>query len=329
MTYKNIEYQDLYVRIKLSAYAPKGATESHAVAEGVNTAIDARTQYANITKALDRLQKALPEGSVLVMKRYFASDAVNQAGWLPEEENAAVSFVQQSPLNGAKVAVWAYWVDKCRVTADGATTVLQRPDYRHFFTMQLHDRSDGSFQQTANIFQRYAEELAGRGLSLLRNGIRTWIYVQGVDTNYMGMVKARRMHFSEQGLTQNTHFLASTGIEGKYRRPDTIALVDAYAADGLAPGQVAYLKGASHLNPTYEYGVTFERATAVDYGDRRHVFVSGTASIDNKGQIVHPLDIAGQTARTLENVSVLLAEGGCGMDDVAQMIVYLRDTADY
>ena len=30
-----------------------------------------------------------------------------------------------------------------------------------------------------------------------------------------------------------------------------------------------------------------------------------------------------------ENVEVLLAEAGAGFDDVAQMIVYLRDIADY
>jgi enamine deaminase RidA (YjgF/YER057c/UK114 family) len=36
-----------------------------------------------------------------------------------------------------------------------------------------------------------------------------------------------------------------------------------------------------------------------------------------------------QTKRTLENISVLLAEADATQDDIAQMIVYLRDTADY
>ncbi|MDR0507474.1 MAG: hypothetical protein LBH32_11780, partial [Dysgonamonadaceae bacterium] len=141
--------------------------------------------------------------------------------------------------------------------------------------------------------------------------------------------KARKLHFYEQGLTKNTHYIASTGIEGKYIHPETTVLMDAYAVDGIRNEQVAYLKGASHLNPTHEYGVTFERATAVDYGDRRHIFVSGTASIDNNGQIVFPLDVDSQTRRTLENIDILLREGGAAMTDIAQMIVYLRDTADY
>jgi enamine deaminase RidA (YjgF/YER057c/UK114 family) len=92
---------------------------------------------------------------------------------------------------------------------------------------------------------------------------------------------------------------------------------------------VIYLKGSTHLNPTHEYGVTFERGTAVDYDDRRHVIISGTASIDNKGQIVHPGDIRNQTLRMWENVEVLLAEAEATYDDVMHMIVYLRDIADY
>ena len=83
------------------------------------------------------------------------------------------------------------------------------------------------------------------------------------------------------------------------------------------------------FNPTYEYGVAFERGVAVDYGDRRHIYISGTASIDNKGKIVAPGDIVAQTNRMLENISVLLKEGDCSWDDVAHMIVYLRDISDY
>ena len=75
--------------------------------------------------------------------------------------------------------------------------------------------------------------------------------------------------------------------------------------------------------------MSFERGVCVDYADRRHVFISGTASINNKGQIVHPKDIVKQTARMIENVEVLLAEAECTTDDIGQISVYLRDIADY
>ena len=45
--------------------------------------------------------------------------------------------------------------------------------------------------------------------------------------------------------------------------------------------------------------------------------------------MVYPGDIRLQTHRMWENVEVLLQEAECTFDDLAQMIVYLRDTADY
>ena len=44
---------------------------------------------------------------------------------------------------------------------------------------------------------------------------------------------------------------------------------------------------------------------------------------------MHPGDIRKQTERMWENVEVLLQEADCTFDDLGQMIVYLRDIADY
>jgi enamine deaminase RidA (YjgF/YER057c/UK114 family) len=67
----------------------------------------------------------------------------------------------------------------------------------------------------------------------------------------------------------------------------------------------------------------------VDYAGRAHCIISGTASIDNKGQIVHPGDVQAQTRRMWENVEALLAEGGARWGDIAQATVYLRNPSDY
>ena len=105
--------------------------------------------------------------------------------------------------------------------------------------------------------------------------------------------------------------------------------MDNYAVSGISSEQVHYLYAPTHLNRTSDYGVSFERGTYIDYGDRRHVFISGTASINNKGQIMYEKDVVRQTRRMWENVETLLAEAGCSFDDVPLLIVYLRDTADY
>ena len=105
--------------------------------------------------------------------------------------------------------------------------------------------------------------------------------------------------------------------------------MDAYTVDGLQPEQIRFLYAPTHLNPTYEYGVTFERGTAVSYGDRKHIFLSGTASIDRYGEIVHPGNVIKQSERMIENITALLNEAGADLNDIMQAIVYIRDTADF
>ncbi|GHT72419.1 hypothetical protein FACS189456_0870 [Bacteroidia bacterium] len=329
MKHTKIEWEDLSASAEVSVFETAGGVaEYHAMVSLNNPQDDAARQYRNIETAIERLQQG--ERKTLVLKRYFVSDAINHASLLAHNDDVAVSIVQQPPLNGTKVAVWAYWVEACIVKSTGEDAVVMlRPHYQHLYSMQLHSHGEDEYIQTSEIFKHYSRQLELRQCSLRANTVRTWIYVQGVDTHYADMVKARRLYFTQMGLTEATHYIASTGIEGRYLHPETTVLMDAYSIAGIKEAQITYLKGATHLNPTHEYGVTFERATAVDYGDRRHIFVSGTASIDNHGDIVHPLQIDLQTQRTLENIGVLLAEADAGMDDIAQMIVYLRDTADY
>lgn len=345
MTYTSIEWNDLQVTVRLGSFCPAGgASEFHAMIE-INAAFaNTETQYRLLEEAVQRLA-TLPglKGAALVWKRFFASDAVNQAPYLRASAGEAVSAVQQSPVNGAKASVWLYFVEGAQLSRDAdGTSVMKRPQYTHLFHACLHERSAGKENrsplmplpapiehQTGEIFRRYSQSLSRHGCTLERNCIRTWIFVQDVDVQYTGMVTARREYFEREGLTSQTHYIASTGIEGRYIYPDVLALMDAYSVAGIDPAQIRYLHALTHLNPTCEYGVTFERGASVNYGDRRHIFISGTASIDNRGEIVHPLDIEKQTARTFENVQALLSEADASMSDVAHLIVYLRDIADF
>ena len=336
MKHTKIQWDDLHSTVSLASFSG-GDTEHHAMIEVNAIYSSAEEQYQMLEKAVQRLCMEL-KGTTLVWKRFFISDAINQSPYLTASVGEAVSIVQQPPLNGSKVSLWLYFVENAQI--EGAS-VMKRPHYTHLFDTQLHECSAVEQQsplmplpssiehQTACIFNRYSQKLSDYGCTLKHNCIRTWIYVQSVDVQYAGMVAARCEHFEREGLTPQTHFIASTGIEGRYIYPDVLVLVDAYAIAGINPAQIKHLQASTHLNPTHEYGVTFERGTSVDYGDRRHIFISGTASIDNRGEIVHPLDVEKQTARTFENIQALLAEAEANMTDVASMIVYLRDTADF
>ena len=191
------------------------------------------------------------------------------------------------------------------------------------------DNKGDSAQQTESLLTRYEQSLDSHNATLADNCIRTWFFVRDVDTQYAGMVKARKENFIKEGLTEKTHYISSTGIGGLPADTKALVQMDAYSITGFEPSQQRYLYAHTHLNPTYEYGVTFERGTLMEYGDRKHVFISGTASINNKGEVVHIGNIVKQTERMLENVEKLLEEAGTTFCDVMQIIVYLRDHADY
>lgn len=299
---------------------------------------DHRLPYSSQLKAVDDTLTQLVHGQLggakPVFKRYFLSDAYNQSGEVLSLEldysDYALSVIQQSPLDGTKIALWVYLQTHVETRAlPSGLYEVRHGRYRHLWNASAHNLAKNSEYQTRLLLNEYIMQLAQEGCRLADNCIRTWFFVNDVDNNYPGVVKARNQVFFTQDLTDDTHFIASTGIGGRQADPKVLSQMDNYAIDGLQPGQVSYLYAAHRLNRTRDYGVSFERGTRVDYGDRRHVFISGTASINNKGEIVHPGDVAAQTRHIWGNVEALLGEAGCTYDDVMQMIVYLRDIADY
>ena len=91
---------------------------------------------------------------------------------------------------------------------------------------------------------------------------------------------------------------------------------------GLDQEQVHYMAALDNLCPTHDYGVTFERGTRVTFGDRSHFYISGTASIDNKGDVLYEGDVIRQTERTIENISALLQSCDADFSDMKLIVVY-------
>lgn len=269
-----------------------------------------------------------------VMKRYFLSDAANQAydlmAYELESPEYAVSIVQQAPANGAKIALWAILMTGVATRAlPSGLYEVSHGHYRHLWTASCSNHAKDSERQTKLLFNEYVMRLLNEGCTLEANCVRTWFFVNDIDNHYAGVVKARNSVFATQNLTDQTHFISSTGIGGRQADPRVLSAMDAYAVTPLQPQQMGYLYATNHLNRTSDYGVSFERGTYVDYGDRRQVYISGTASIDNKGNILYPGDIRQQCQRMWDNVEALLGEAGCNIGDVCSIICYLRDPADY
>lgn len=289
-------------------------------------------QLKLIMDRFESLRKQL--AAVTVFKRYFLSDSANQAydlmAYELENPEYAVSIVQQAPASGAKIALWAILMTavSTRALASGLYEV-RHGSYRHLWTASCANLAKDSERQTKLLLNEYVMRLINEGCTLEANCVRTWFFVNDIDNNYPGVVKARNDVFATQNLTDQTHFIASTGIGGRQANPRVLSQMDAYAVTPLQPGQMGYLYAADHLNRTSDYGVSFERGAYVDYGDRRHVYISGTASIDNKGNILYPGDVRRQCQRMWDNVEALLNEGGCGFGNINAIVCYLRDPADY
>ena len=306
--------------------------EYHAMIHVSETRLPFAKQLEAVLNAYNGLIEEKIPGAQAVFKRYFLSDAANQQDEVivADMTDCAKSIIQQAPLDGTKIALWVYLMTGVRtsVTHSGLYAV-EHNGFRHLWNGSAHNLAANSEYQTRLLFNEYNMQLIEEGCTLEANCIRTWFFVNDVDLNYGGVVRARNQFFFVQGLTVHTHFIASTGIGGRQADPNVLSQMDNYAVHGIKREQVHHLYAPTHLNRTSDYGVSFERGTYVDYADRRQVFISGTASINNKGEIMHPKDIVRQTERMWENVETLLKEAGCTYDDVGEMVVYLRDTADY
>jgi enamine deaminase RidA (YjgF/YER057c/UK114 family) len=275
-----------------------------------------------------------PESTVL--RRVFCSDVVNQAPQLDSFSRAypgGFSVIGQTPLAGGCFAMWSYHVtdggEPVAGSGDGDSFTLRRGALRHIWMSGLCDTDTGdSASQTRTVLENQNQLLAQCGMTLEDDVVRTWWYVRDIDNDYQGLVEARREIFTRHGLTEDTHYIASTGIAGEHRQQTAKVSLDSYAIRGLVPGQVEHLCAPAHLGPTHMYGVTFERATSVAYSDRTHIFLSGTASIDPSGDIVHPGDVLRQLDRTIENIEALLASAHAGLRDLSMILVYLRDPVD-
>jgi enamine deaminase RidA (YjgF/YER057c/UK114 family) len=324
-----------------------GAVEYFFVVEGDDTG-DFDQQISRVFEAYEtRLFELGLDFSSGRTATFFLSDSANQEDALRRhprfvrlrDAQIAVSLVQQPPV-GAKLALSAYHV----VGASGTTTrtpveipgtkpganglAVATESYGFFYLKNLlADVDGGAAEQTTKMLG-----VPGSGAQChdlrLSEVVRTWIYINDIDTNYIAVSNARNRVFEHFGITRDTGFPASTGIQGRSSAAKDIVLLDVLAIRGLQPGQSRAMHAPGFMNSTTEYGVAFERGREVVFGDRRHLFVSGTASINDRGEILHPGDVVRQTERAITNIAALLDRSGARPEHLQYIYVYLRDAAD-
>ncbi len=85
------------------------------------------------------------------------------------------------------------------------------------------------------------------------------------------------------------------------------------------------------LAEAFEYPkkVSFSRGMRVELGDGVMLFISGTASVDERGESIHHGDFEAQARRVFSNITGLLDAEGADWHDVVHTRCYLADFRYY
>lgn len=86
---------------------------------------------------------------------------------------------------------------------------------------------------------------------------------------------------------------------------------------------------ANHIIETEEFklppGLPFSKA--IKKGS--HLYISGTASFNERGEFVGKNDVYKQTQQTLQNILALTKKAGGTIEHIVKINIYLKSISDY
>lgn len=331
-----------YGHIQFAEFSPSAnAKEAFLILES-KPCSDIKKSCEHLNELLD---KALKDKGLsldyLVFSRIFFSDIENQKYELLKSQlytkirQGAFSFVGQSPLLSGQMAVMMNFISPPEgkkfqkniknIDILNNSIIIKGKNYSIIWNANHHGKSGDSAAQTDEIFSKLCDALKNHDITMNQNSLRSWIYVRDIDNNYQAMAHKRKSIFDSLGLSERTRYLASTGIEGQGYYPHTLVSIDLLSYSGMKQEQIERMDALGNMPRTIDYGITFERGLKVKFGDRSQLFISGTASIDEKGEILHSQNIERQTERMLDNIEALLNNYGGKFGDMLYFVCYLRD----
>ena len=199
-----------------------GITEYHIFFQQTNCLEDFHTQLQHIQDVYARSVEELPGNPVAIFRRYFLSDVTNQTDELMERERlspyCALSIVQQAPMNGTKIALWA-WLQtgvQTQVLSNGLFEA-RHGAYGQLLGANQCNRAANSEYQTRLIFRDYILQLTEANCTLAANCLRTWIFVQNV-----GCGKSSQRSVRDTKPDRRNSFHRQYGNRGPLFRPDGI-----------------------------------------------------------------------------------------------------------
>ena len=165
MTFTTKTYEQNTIYAQICSFESKGGvTEYHIMFSVTDPSLSFGEQLDSLQRAYDAVTKKEAGNAVAVFRRYFLSDAANQADILMERECenpfCALSIVQQAPLNGTKIALWT-WLQTgmATETCNSGMFEASHNGYRHLWNGGAHNKAATSEYQTRLLLNDYVMQL--------------------------------------------------------------------------------------------------------------------------------------------------------------------------
>jgi enamine deaminase RidA (YjgF/YER057c/UK114 family) len=185
-------------------------------------------------------------------------------------------------------------------------------------------------RQAEYIVEQCQDVFSRQGMTA-RNIVRTWIYFPRILRWYKRFNKIRARFFKEFGLISGnkTYLPASTGIQGRGRPKEEIFLdLIAFVPKRKSAGSASIMK-SNRQNEARRYGATFSRGVEIKTGNSSLLHISGTASINPKGETIYVHDEQGQITETLINIGALLETKKAHLKDIVLTAAYCKNRKTY
>jgi enamine deaminase RidA (YjgF/YER057c/UK114 family) len=198
-------------------------------------------------------------------------------------------------------------------------------EYCHLGGVLPADASQSRPSQARSGFERMEAALRRAGMDF-SNVVRTWIFLENILDWYGDFNKVRTAFYQERGVFDGL-IPASTGIGAA--NPSGAALVTGLIAVKPKHRDVRISAVPSPLQcPATSYRSSFSRAVELHLTGRRHLYISGTASIGPDGQTIHHGDVDKQIGRTMEVCEAILESRQMTWADATRVVVYFKDMRD-
>ena len=185
---------------------------------------------------------------------------------------------------------------------------------------------EGGEAQARQMFENARALLEANGSSFAHVA-RTWIYLPHILHWYREFNAARTAAYERFGVFDESWpgvLPGSTGIQGAGVTPAQ-CLMDLVAVEALAGEALAVSRISNpRQSEAPSYGSSFSRAVEVSHAGVSCLDVSGTASINERGETMYVSDLEGQIFHTMLNVGALLQLRGAGWEDVCVATAFFK-----